>query len=423
MSKKTETKNLRSGLLKGGIETARDYARDHFVYGLRTKDELIKEFKLKSRRVEQNFSDMEDWFQECLRTRCVSVNNRKKVKYISINCRDYSLNPIYKMWKACSFTTNDIVFFFFLLDYLTEKREPVSLAVMYDAYYFIHRSDGFQRGSAQKWLKNKGLPLGIVINEDKHNKYILAPVVDLSLSQDLLFYYSEIAPCGVVGSFILDKTNLTNSLFGFKQHYIGQAFDSEVLCNALYAIKNRNLLEIEYYLKYKIQIRVNVLPLKIFSSTQNGRQYLIAWDEKAKSIFNYRLDRVRKISILDTTITNASVIRERFDSMRKHIWGVSLGNGELVHVEFLVKVEEDEVYIIQRLYREKRCGTIAPVENNPGIFKFTADVYDAQEMFPWIRTFICRIVELKMSDPKLEQQFWDSIHAMYSIYSKEEMQS
>lgn len=423
MSKKTETKNLRSGLLKGGIETARDYARDHFVYGLRTKDELIKEFKLKSRRVEQNFSDMEDWFQESLRTRCVSVNSRKKVKYISVNCRDYSLNPIYKMWKACSFTTNDIVFFFFLLDYLTERSEPVSLAVMYDEYYCMHRSDGFQRGSAQKWLKNKGLPLGIVINEDKHNKYSLAPIVDLDLSQELLFYYSEIAPGGVVGSFILDKTNMGNSLFGFKQHYIGQAFDSEIVCNALYAIKKGKMLEIEYLLKSKKQIHVNVLPLKIYSSTQNGRQYLIAWNERFKGIVNYRLDRIRKIAILDMTFPDASVIREKFDAMRKHVWGVSLGNGELVHIEFQIKVEESEVYIVNRLYREKRCGTVSPVENNPGIFKFTADVYDAQEMFPWIRTFICRIVELKMSDKELEQQFWDGFSAMYDIYSDKEKQS
>lgn len=419
MSKKIQTKNLRSGLLKGGIEIARDYARDHFVYGLRTKEELIEEHKLKARRVEANFSDMEDWFQEILHTRrCMSVKGRKQVKYISVNCREHSLNPIYKMWKACSFTTNDIMFFFFLLDYLSTKKEPVKLASMYGKYYWMHKG-GFQPGAAQKWLKKKGLPSGIIINEAEHDKYSLAPIFDLSELRDLLFYYSEIAPCGVVGSFILDKTDIKTSPFSYKQHYIGQAFDCEVLCNALHAIKKGEMLELDYLLKNKSRIKINALPLKIYSSTHNGRQYLIAWNEEKKSIFNYRIDRIKKISTLDLIVSDANVIRESFDNMKKHIWGVSLGNGELVHVEFLVKVDENEGYIINRLYREKRCGIVSPVENRPGIFKFSADVYDAHEMFPWIRTFICRIIELKISDRELEELFWDSFYAMYKVYSRE----
>ena len=98
------------------------------------------------------------------------------------------------------------------------------------------------------------------------------------------------------------------------------------------------------------------------------------------------------------------------------MWGVSLGDGEIVHVEFCVKVEEDEAYIINRLYREMRCGTVEPVPDSPGLVKFSADVYDAHEMFPWIRTFICRIVSLKISDHELEKHFWEAISDMYDIY-------
>lgn len=409
-----EKKDEYNGCLKGSIEKARDYARTSFVYGLKTKDELTEEFNVSAHTVENNTRNMGDWFQDCLQTRVVE-ETRKHVKYISLNCRDYSANPLYKMWKACSFTTNDIVFFFFLLDYLSKKEEPVSLAEIHKEYYKMHRSDGFQRGSAQWWLKNKGIPSGIIVKADR-GKYQLAQTFDLSWMRDLLQYYSEIAPGGVIGSFILDKMDADTSPFGFKQHYIGQAFDSEIMCNVLFAIKNDQSVILSYLTSGKKEISVNVFPLKVYSSTQNGRQYLIAWDESRKYFFNYRLDRVKSISISEETLPNADQIREKFEDVKNHIWGVSLDKGEIVHVEFIVRVNEDEAYIVNRLNREKRCGTVAPVENRPGFIRFSADVYDAHEMFPWIRTFIGRIVELKISDDELERLFWKSIQDMYDIY-------
>lgn len=408
--------NQRNGCLKGSFESAREYAREHFVYGLRTKDELVEKFNVKPRTVEASFNNLEDWFQECFHTRYVSIGNRKHVRFISADCREHALNPIYKMWKACSFTTNDIVFFTFLLDYLNDIKEPKGLADIYSEYSNIHRSDGFQRSSAQWWLKNKGLPSGIIVKDDKR-RYRLASHVDLSGMESFLFYYSEIAPCGVVGSFILDKVkDFNNTPFGYKQHYIGQAFDCGVICNALFAIRKKQEIEIKYLHKSGRKAEYKLFPVKIYTSTQNGRQYLFAWSDEEKSFYNYRLDRIKDTSILDSTVSNISAIKEKFDEMKKHIWGVSLGNGEIIHVELVVKVSEDEAYIIKRLNREKRCGIVTPVNCCPGLFKFEADVYDPQEMFPWLRTFICRIVELKISNKKYEELFWDGIYRMYKSY-------
>ncbi len=36
---------------------------------------------------------------------------------------------------------------------------------------------------------------------------------------------------------------------------------------------------------------------------------------------------------------------------------------------------------------------------------FLADVYDASELIPWIRTFICRITDISISNKFLEIQF------------------
>lgn len=408
-----ERSEVYNGCIKN-IEEVRDYARTFFVYGLKTKSELTEEFNVSVHTVENNMRNMGDWFQECLQTRKIG-GSRKQVKYISLNCRDHSVNPLYKMWKACSFTTNDIVFFFFLLNYLSGREEPVSFAELYEKYYDIHRTDGFQRNSAQWWLKNKGIPSGIIVKA-KRGKYRLAPNVDLSGIQDFLQYYSEIAPGGVVGSFVLDKYDTCISPFGFKQHYIGQAFDCEIICNILLAIRNSVTISLSYLTRDKTNIEAMVFPVKVYSSTQNGRQYLIAWDRDKEGFSDYRLDRIKKITVLNNICGDAEIILAKYEQVKKYIWGVSFGNGEVVHVEFDVKVAENEAYIIKRLIREKRCGTVAPVENCPGVIRFSADVYDAREMFPWIRTFICRIVKLKISDHELEKLFWDSISEMYEIY-------
>ena len=51
--------------------------------------------------------------------------------------------------------------------------------------------------------------------------------------------------------------------------------------------------------------------------------------------------------------------------------------------------------------------------------RFYAEVYDASELVPWIRTFICRITEIHFSNKILEVQFKRDIQKMYELYDLE----
>lgn len=408
MSKKTKQY---TGCI-GSIEKARNFARESFVYGIREKSDYSE---ISPRAYDEATRQMGDWFQECLQTRIVKVRN--KVKYLSLDCRDYSINPLYKIWKARSFTSNEIVFFFAVLEILSEK-ESVSIGDLYTKYDLIHRTGGFSQSMAQNWLRNKGCPSEMIVKMER-GKYCLAESSDISRINDSLLYFSEIAPSGVIGSFILDKQTEIRSPFRFKQHYIGQAFDCEIICNVLFAIKNKRQLNFSYNPKGKGEQHICASPVKVYSSTQSGRQYLITWDENEKRFINYRLDRIKSIDVSETKQSNIETIRKHFKEAQKHAWGVSFGDGELTHVEMLVKVEDNEYYIVKRLKREKRCGRVSLLDGQEGIYKFEADVFDAHEMFPWLRTFICRIIDLKFSDKDLEQKFWDSIQEMYKIYTIE----
>lgn len=46
-------------------------------------------------------------------------------------------------------------------------------------------------------------------------------------SRDVLNFFSETAPCGVIGSFLEDKTNNIADHFAFKHHYIPKHMDDK----------------------------------------------------------------------------------------------------------------------------------------------------------------------------------------------------
>ena len=102
------------------------------------------------------------------------------------------------------------------------------------------------------------------------------------------------------------------------------------------------------------------------------------------------------------------------------MWGVStqsFSGHRMEHVEFTVRYGDDETHIHRRLEREKRCGIVERLDANTS--RFSADLFDAGEIVPWIRTFLCRITEIHFSDKDLEAQFRNDIDDMMRLYFPE----
>ena len=110
-------------------------------------------------------------------------------------------------------------------------------------------------------------------------------------------------------------------------------------------------------------------------------------------------------------------LQEQFKKMQPHIWGVSTQGSpgsRMEHVEFTIHYADDEKFIRRRLEREKRCGTVEHIDDNTS--RFSVDVFDSSEVIPWIRTFICRIVDIQFSNKELENQFKKDIEDMNRLY-------
>jgi predicted DNA-binding transcriptional regulator YafY len=160
----------------------------------------------------------------------------------------------------------------------------------------------------------------------------------------------------------------------------------------------------------------HVIPLRVMISVQGGRQYLMAYVPRFKRITSFRIDNIVSVKV-DEPSDLFDHWRERLGRIQGHIWGVSTQSrrgDRIEHVEFTIHYRDDEKHIPKRLEREKRCGTVEHVDKNTS--RFSADVYDAAELIPWIRSFICRITEIHFSDEKLQEQFYGDLNAMYAIY-------
>ena len=49
-------------------------------------------------------------------------------------------------------------------------------------------------------------------------------------------------------------------------------------------------------------------------------------------------------------------------------------------------------------------------------YRFIADVHDAGEMLPWLRTFIVRIEGFSCSNKAVAEKFWQDLAEVYAMY-------
>lgn len=396
----------------------REYMRQFYVYGFRSRTDFdrksLRSYDDERRRVES-------WLGEYMG---FSRTRDGKNIFLSIDSRAACHNPLYKAWKAASFTDRDITLHFIIFDILHDGRQQYTLPRLTEKIYSDYLADfdlplAFDESTLRKKLKeyiNAGL-----IKAEKQGRstvYSRCESRDINGLVDVLDYFSEISPAGVTGSFMLDRLEDHSSIFRFKHHYITQALDSEIMYMTLCAISRQKKVQAEIISRSGgLAQKLVLTPLKIFISTAGGRQYLMAARENG-DINAFRLDYIDRITIAEKA-ENFVPLRRKLAEMQKHIWGANCRNdGRTERVEFSVVFTDEEKHIPRRLEREKRCGTVRLADSSTAVF--TADVYDSREMIPWIRTFICRIGYINFENEELDKSFRKDLEDMYRLYGLEE---
>lgn len=386
----------------------RAYMRAFYVYGFRHRGEYGEK---SARGYDDERRRVESWLGDYMTFR---QDPRGRRFFLSVDSRAAAHNPLYRAFRAKSFTDRDIMLHFHLMDILAVSG-PLAISDVMDA--LARRLNAFEDGDCpdestvrRKLTELAGL--GLVAREKQGRETLYRRTADevcLECWREALDFWSEIAPLGVIGDFCRDKLTPMPSLFRFKHHYIFGALDGEVMLALIGAIGEGR--EVTLSLGRR---RVAVSPIRLYVSAQTGRQYVLGWESLERRLGFYRLDAIDGVKPVGPARLPED-IRERLDDFSDHVWGASRGDCKtLYRVEMVIRAGEGEDHIPRRLEREKRCGTVERVDATR--WRFIARVYDPLELLPWIRTFIGRIEALECDDTRITERFYRDLAAMAGLY-------
>lgn len=458
-----------SELIKN-FDNIRGYMRDFFLYGFKTREEYdrksARSYDNERRRIQSYLGHLISFRQ----------TPSGKNAFISLEGRSVTHNPLYQAFKAKSFTNKDITLHFLLLDILSDAGvdfRKVSGADSYgdvpqayslkeilrimDTEYLtaFQNPISFDESTLRKKLKEYE-ELGIVVSEKSGRTvtYRLSEnEICLEEYKEAIRFFTEESPLGVIGSYLedrmqpdaekayptgrndengkclsgrndengkclSDKNDCAGEYLTFKNHYIMNAYDAEITELILQGIHEKRLLEIISFSRGDAGVKQQtVIPYKLYVSTQGGRNYLFCMDADNLRPYSLRVDYIQK--------GKAGEVCADYDRLLKvcerageHMWGVSCAKyRRYEHIEMDIYVGTDEAFIVRRLEREKRCGTVSKVDQET--YRFSADVLDAYEMMPWIRTFFGRIKAIRCDNEDVKNQIKIDMVKMLKQYEDE----
>ena len=395
------------------FDNIRMYMRDFFVYGFRTREDYAKKglrsYDNEKRRIQSYLGDLLSFKQ---------TESGKKV-FISLDAKSVSRNPLYKAFKVKSFTSKDISLYFIVMDILKsgESYSLTDILNKIDSDYLSYFSKPllFDESTLRKKLKEYEA-LGLIKSEKTSKKLEYSLVnddIEAKDYKDVIRFFTEENILGVIGSYIEDKFENADEYISFKNRYIMNAYDTEVVFEILKALKNENKVKIQTFASSKQR---EYIPLKLYVSKQGGRNYLMCKGMEDNRFYSIRTDYIKSVR-QGLKANDFSIVKTRFEDISRHIWGVSYNGGKLEHFEMDIYVGKGEEYIVSRLEREKRCGKVTKLDEET--YRFSADLYDSYELVPWIRTFFGRIKRLKCSNRMVSDQIKFDIVKMSKQYGEE----
>lgn len=436
---------------------SRDYVRDFFVYGFKSRQDFTSD-KKSARTYDDERRRITSWLGKYVEEE-TAESEGSRVKNISLQMDSNLLdeNPLFAVWKTKSFTDNDVMLHFCIFDILSEKETLYTaneIADILSSDYALAVDTQMVRRKLNEYVK-EGL-----IETEKQGKSLLykrgfsyqelydggdGSVDGLTDAMALMQLDS---PFGFVGNTILDSIDSKNELFRVKHSFPSFTLEDEVLLQILEAKNNFHILkfEVKSNRNEKVQIIFGV-PLKILISIRTGRRFVCICQKlrsKGEDINRYRfvtlrLDQIKKITELssseidektDISDLNKFEVMNNLETNIDYVWGVSF-SGNKTKLKLTLSIDEKyEDFIIQRLVREGKNGKVTRLEEN--LFSYEKVVFDAREMFPWLRTFIGRMVDIRFifldgelnevgENRKLRIDFLKDIREMEQIYFKDDL--
>lgn len=405
-----------SELIKN-FDKTRDYVRDFFICGFKVRNDFDRK---SARSYDDEKRRVESWLGDNLRyDRTVRGRNMS----ISVDSGHISTNPLYSAYYSKSFTDNDIRLHFLLTDIL-QSGEKLSLKALVNALTDEYGAV-FEEQTVRNKLKEYAAEgLFICEKQGRTDLFSLSPLTAEGLLDeymglwDAVSFFSEDGCFGVVGNSILRAAGKRNDHFLMKHNYIVHTLEDAVLPEIITAIDEKREISFKSQSAKGESKDITAVGFMLLSSVQTGRRYLAAYVPEFERFTSFRLDRIYS--------PKAGSVRDDYDELKKSFYkalsrcfGVSFGNGEVVTPVKLTFTldEESEPFILERLMREKRSGTLE--KTGEGQYTLTVDALDPKEVIAWARTFIGRIVSAEGGDKQTLDTFQNDIRRLNEMYNGE----
>lgn len=416
----------------------RDYVRDFFVYGFKSR----ADFSAKSGRTyDDERRRIESWLHEYVRSdykteAALPSSGKGRSKNISLQMDSNLLetNPLYRVWKTKSFTDNDIMLHFFLMDILKDGAMSVNeltdeiirrYNVLLDSQMIRRKCNEYvtegllhTHKSGKTTLYSRAVTWKEVTAEpEKHATDVLSRTCSESLLDAVCFYQLS-SPFGILGSTILDNQKTSNTCFRIKHSFLVHTLEDEIVYELLQAMREHRSICASCQSNKNTDIRREWgIPLQFFVSTRTGRRYICMYRPNNRRFHCVRLDQIKKVE-LQETISEYEEIYNKLMRNRTHAWGVSfqgISSPREQTLKLTLHIDETtEGFILERLEREGRGGRITHIDKNT--YTYETEVFDIQEMTPWLRTFIGRILSLESNNELFPSHFGDDLERMYEMY-------
>lgn len=426
------------------LRRVRQYLRSFYMTA-QTRQDFSKQHTY-----DQMLNDIQLWNMPSL---FYSLGTKADVRYFyKIDDRDINLNPFFNFLKSNTSNSlrNDLILYYLILQVVKhDVFMPRTEIIKAITEVYLCGKDANDSHIVEIDVKRivkvieDLTELGILIlkKEGKAFTYRLADVCpDLTEVFPSIRLFSEISPLGAAGYYLLDRLELDGvdieqSHIGFKHRYLDHILDSEVLEPIFEAMHKHQAVKVYMAERLglckapnvpdhftiercdKIDLRMAiVMPIKIYISVLSGRRYVMGLFQDSLKLACLRISNIEKVEPILGEIEPAiyEEMRLTFKAIADHVWGVSQKTEALTHVEMTITDDHPEGYMLERLYSECRCGTVEML--SPVSARFSADVYNARELFPWMSSFLGWISDVYFSDPELQGMFIEHIHAIYKNY-------
>lgn len=198
----------------------RAYVRDFYVYGFKTREDYSD---VSGRTYDNERRRIESWFSPYIHSEY--NGERKKTVAITACSSRIAVNPLFTAWKSKSFTSNDIMLHFFILDFLadggfytadtTADELQNQYGILFDSQTVRKKLVEYESlGILTARKDGRRLLYGMRMNDCVEEELTKSPRFT-----DMVSFYQGSAAFGFIGSTIMDNHQKKNTIFRLKHDF------------------------------------------------------------------------------------------------------------------------------------------------------------------------------------------------------------